>query len=724
MGTKNNPGNIDCYSRALPDEHVFVLLGRDPAMAPTIRFWRAERELLGKNVDPDDLNKLDEAAKAADDAEIWRAKIIEAVGPDGILPWHITSAAGPWDGEDKPVRMPVWDGSTGGPVKFDPPMFYSEWEETEHLAVGTFYANESKPCDSEAWVRTLAEAERRGWQFNGDISPFVGVVTHLFRRAQRIDYSFHPHVSDHLTAGGKAIPVTSVPGDRYTMENDNFVTITARDIKTILQARVRYSEADKQAVKELITKLGFSTLAELLESPECFPRVSVWLADNPAKGKTGAQVLPDVPSLADAPDDRARGFDATHAVEVQVSGLDDMFEDGANEPTESWDKRGGRPIPQPFSLTFCHLCNGINGAHSADCPGGILLNLASQRGSILSIDDMPEITAVYLDGIDVTERVRFAVQPSASQMLREFTAGTLGVPYTPTPKQEEVGPYVIEFGELTIDGPVITRHSFTDWPEWLLPLALPARTEDSSSNLAKYIEAQTDLSTHYRAWRDALSHRMRTAPSEERGYWDHELRAFDRTFTTLGYAPSGEGNWKKPIPRMVKTHASLSAPYGKGLPDVARKIVSGLRQIAVDMQTMIDATNFEAMENMTCTRMETFVDRVRGCAKELGDALPAISDDPYAALAKAIYESPGPENDCERGAIESCRGRALALYQQLSDSQLAEIAEAMLGRRGALAVLRALLTETPDIAAVCRFISLAEGSHGRQGIDLGNQQQP
>lgn len=38
-----------CLNRARDDEHVFVLLERDPAMAPAIRTWIEERIRLGKN---------------------------------------------------------------------------------------------------------------------------------------------------------------------------------------------------------------------------------------------------------------------------------------------------------------------------------------------------------------------------------------------------------------------------------------------------------------------------------------------------------------------------------------------------------------------------------------------------------------------------------------------------------------------------------------------------
>jgi len=39
MGTKNNPGNYDCYENAEPDEPMFVLLARDPLAPFLVRLW-------------------------------------------------------------------------------------------------------------------------------------------------------------------------------------------------------------------------------------------------------------------------------------------------------------------------------------------------------------------------------------------------------------------------------------------------------------------------------------------------------------------------------------------------------------------------------------------------------------------------------------------------------------------------------------------------------------
>jgi hypothetical protein len=41
MGTKNNPGDYDCYEKAEPDEPIFVLLGRDSRASGLVMQWAA-----------------------------------------------------------------------------------------------------------------------------------------------------------------------------------------------------------------------------------------------------------------------------------------------------------------------------------------------------------------------------------------------------------------------------------------------------------------------------------------------------------------------------------------------------------------------------------------------------------------------------------------------------------------------------------------------------------
>lgn len=47
MGTKNNPGDFDCYANADPDEPMFILLGRDPFAPMLVEFWAQLRADAG-----------------------------------------------------------------------------------------------------------------------------------------------------------------------------------------------------------------------------------------------------------------------------------------------------------------------------------------------------------------------------------------------------------------------------------------------------------------------------------------------------------------------------------------------------------------------------------------------------------------------------------------------------------------------------------------------------
>ena len=49
MGTKNNPGAFDCYANALPDEPMFVLLGRDKHAPTLVWLWATMREIDGED---------------------------------------------------------------------------------------------------------------------------------------------------------------------------------------------------------------------------------------------------------------------------------------------------------------------------------------------------------------------------------------------------------------------------------------------------------------------------------------------------------------------------------------------------------------------------------------------------------------------------------------------------------------------------------------------------
>lgn len=68
MGTKNQPGEFDCYAKADPDEPVFVLLGRDPVASLVVNAWALVREKLLDAASPDlgaDQRQVDEAKECS-----------------------------------------------------------------------------------------------------------------------------------------------------------------------------------------------------------------------------------------------------------------------------------------------------------------------------------------------------------------------------------------------------------------------------------------------------------------------------------------------------------------------------------------------------------------------------------------------------------------------------------------------------------------------------------
>jgi hypothetical protein len=68
MGTKNNPGDYDCYANAHPDEPMFILLGRDDRAPALVDQWARASEARG--TDP---KKVAEARRCADAMRWWKA---------------------------------------------------------------------------------------------------------------------------------------------------------------------------------------------------------------------------------------------------------------------------------------------------------------------------------------------------------------------------------------------------------------------------------------------------------------------------------------------------------------------------------------------------------------------------------------------------------------------------------------------------------------------------
>jgi hypothetical protein len=88
MGTKNNPGNYDCYAKAAPDEPIFILRGKDPIAPFLVELWVASRTgrwdecvaiigraagdaAVGGRVSADNYDKLGEALTCAESMRKW-----------------------------------------------------------------------------------------------------------------------------------------------------------------------------------------------------------------------------------------------------------------------------------------------------------------------------------------------------------------------------------------------------------------------------------------------------------------------------------------------------------------------------------------------------------------------------------------------------------------------------------------------------------------------------
>lgn len=69
MGTKNSPGQFDCYAKAEPDEPMFILLARDPLAPILVQLWA---DLRGAASLEDDSAMIEEAMELSEQMNEWR----------------------------------------------------------------------------------------------------------------------------------------------------------------------------------------------------------------------------------------------------------------------------------------------------------------------------------------------------------------------------------------------------------------------------------------------------------------------------------------------------------------------------------------------------------------------------------------------------------------------------------------------------------------------------
>lgn len=130
--TKTHPGMFRCYEAALPDEPMFVILGRDPAGPATLEFWANERNRQGKTTNPDDNARIGAALREADEMRDWRKKIMDHANETGEPPaWKLPRPEE--HGEDRPVRMMP---ELGTPYGLPPTDIATDPTVREKIAIG------------------------------------------------------------------------------------------------------------------------------------------------------------------------------------------------------------------------------------------------------------------------------------------------------------------------------------------------------------------------------------------------------------------------------------------------------------------------------------------------------------------------------------------------------------------------------------------------------------
>lgn len=99
MGTKNNPGTIDCYAAAAPDEPIFILRATDSSAPLAVRIWcelYRDRKMAAGEWDDKAKFKYLEAMDCADEMrlyhynEVIRPKLTEATERVSTPPQRMT----------------------------------------------------------------------------------------------------------------------------------------------------------------------------------------------------------------------------------------------------------------------------------------------------------------------------------------------------------------------------------------------------------------------------------------------------------------------------------------------------------------------------------------------------------------------------------------------------------------------------------------------------------
>lgn len=221
MGTKNNPGNFNCYAAAMPDEPIFILMGRDPAAPVAMEFWIEERQRLGKAVDQDDLDKIEENRTLQGAFRRWREQNLN--GPNGYPTWKEPRYL---IDSDPPIRMDLSEAPSVPDHRF------GEMFKGRHYA----YAR-GLTINPTHLPGALDEMERDGFTliaiFGQTNSQDIGFIFHRHDQLQAYREMLPPGAPDHGTIHVEGLAVgepflSSL--DARTRVNVLLMTLYARNV--------------------------------------------------------------------------------------------------------------------------------------------------------------------------------------------------------------------------------------------------------------------------------------------------------------------------------------------------------------------------------------------------------------------------------------------------------------------------------------------------------------
>lgn len=269
MSTKNNPGAFRCYEAALPDEHVFTILARDPAGPATLRFWADERERVGKTVNPDDRDRIEDARRDALLMEDWRERNLDPLG----------------DGSGPSWKMVKITDDDGGPIRDlprQPTYIPAERDGTEAVRLNVEWLT--------ARTRDLVEGRMSREEYTNLIelacqSPdrrrdFTGVEEAEDSLLYRLEGAIHslrdgrlPAPHDLYRAVKKQVQIIGENDSPWTYE---CIGLGLSDLEAALQ-RLRQTKpvkhlwspgADEDEIE--VTPLSFTRMSELLDYATCY----------------------------------------------------------------------------------------------------------------------------------------------------------------------------------------------------------------------------------------------------------------------------------------------------------------------------------------------------------------------------------------------------------------------------------------------------------------------